>query len=248
MSAKIGEKWNNMIYFLTGKDSRDTLGTLQNLLSALKKKRPGADVYNFSPLEWDQIKFEETLGGQGLFEQKYIVVIESLFSETTSRDLLESKIKEMKESSHAFVVVEYDPSAAIKNSLKKVSEKTWEIKPISKIQKDFNIFSLTDALGERNRTKLWKLYHKATDAGAEPEEILGLLFWQTKSLIAAAKSKTATDAGLKPFVYSKSKSFIKNYSVADLEKMSGDLIRLYHDAHGGVVQFDLALEEFVLGL
>ena len=81
-----------------------------------------------------------------------------------------------------------------------------------------------------------------------PEEIHGILFWQVKSIVLASRTKSATEAGLNPFVYSKAKSFAENFNQQELDKILEDIVRLYHDAHRGLHDFETAMEIFILSL
>ena len=113
---------------------------------------------------------------------------------------------------------------------------------------EFNIFALADAVGARNGLKAWAIYRSAVDAGLEPENVIGTLFWQAKSMVAASRCSTAAEAGLSPFVFSKAKSAAKNYSPAELQNMMTDLISIYHDSHRGLVDGESAVERFFLKL
>jgi hypothetical protein len=73
-----------------------------------------------------------------------------------------------------------------------------------------------------------------------------MFFWQVKAMLSAVKSKDATDAGLNPYVYTKSKSYAKGYSEEKLKEMSSRLFNMYHQAHRGEVDFAVALERFIL--
>ncbi len=43
-------------------------------------------------------------------------------------------------------------------------------------------------------------------------EILNIVLWQTKAIISAMLSASGAEAGLAPYVYTKSKTFAKNFS------------------------------------
>lgn len=243
-----------MIYFVTGDERQKVQKTTQGLVAALQKKRPGALVFRISADEWSQNSFDGIAGGQGLFEHKYIIVLDSLFTNEEAAEYIgdTDRMKEFKAAEHAFVFVEYSPKAPTKKLISKYAEKVWDTSEVEKgvgvapAKNGFNIFALTDALGERNRTRLWTLYQKALMNGSEPEEVHGILFWQVKSLLAAAQSKTAADAGLKPFVWSKSQQFLRNYSLSELKKISSEMVGLYHLSRIESLELEDKLEEFVL--
>jgi len=127
-----------------------------------------------------------------------------------------------------------------------MQKKTQEFALEKKEKKDaFNIFSLTDALGERNKKRLWTRYQEALRAGSAPEEIHGILFWQLKTLLLVSKGATA---GIKPFVITKAKHFLGNYTENELEDLTKSFVDLYHDARRGKIDFDIGLEKILLSL
>ncbi len=237
-----------MIYFVTGKEREGVQKKLHELTAALQKKRPSALLFRMSADEWDSNAFDGIATGQGLFEHKYIVVLDGLFAQEEAAAYLEDKLDELIAADHAFLFVEYSPKAATKKLLEKKAEKTWEVADAASVGKKeaFNIFSLTDALGERNKARLWVLYQKALMQGSEPEEIHGILFWQIKSMLATAQSKTAEDAGLKPFVWGKAQKFLRNYTHDELKKISSCMVGLYHGARLNGTALEDDLESFLL--
>jgi len=46
--------------------------------------------------------------------------------------------------------------------------------------------------------------------------------------------------------FNKSASFAKKFSRRELEHISSGLVSLYHDSRRGIVDFEIALEQFVL--
>lgn len=239
-----------MIYFVTGEQREKVLKKSQELVEALQKKRPEALLFRITADEWDKNAFAGIAGGQGLFEHKYIVVLDSIFQDEDAAETLADQMKELKAADHAFLFLETSPKAPTKTLIKKHAEKVWEVdgEKLAAKKPQFNIFSLTDALGARNKARLWALYQEALMDGSEPEEIHGILFWQIKSLLAAAQSKNADEAGMKPFVWSKSQGFLKNYSLDELKKISSKMVGLYHNSRLESVPLEVAMEEWVLGV
>jgi hypothetical protein len=139
--------------------------------------------------------------------------------------------------------VDTETLRAITDAAEKVQSFTLKEK---KGKPDFNIFSLTDAFGRRDKKNLWVLFQKAVESGAVPEEIHGILFWQLKSMLLAHACKSAAEAGVKPFVWSKARTFAKNWSEEELKNLSAKMVSLYHDAHRGIYEFPIALERLIL--
>lgn len=120
--------------------------------------------------------------------------------------------------------------------------------PLDKRGKEFNIFTLTDALGARNKKMAWVLYQKALLAGVSPEEIFFKLFWQVKSMLIASKTKNVEETDMKPFTYNKSKGFLKNFRQDELEKLSENLVTGYILARRGRGEIETLIEKLLLKL
>ena len=82
--------------------------------------------------------------------------------------------------------------------------------------------------------------------GASPEEIQGILFWMLKSMALATKSKTAKEAGLKPFVFNKARTFAGNYTLLELETRIRTLSTLPQHARRENTPLEVRLERFIL--
>jgi DNA polymerase III delta subunit len=112
----------------------------------------------------------------------------------------------------------------------------------------FNIFQLTDAIGARDKRNAWMIYRKALASGMNAEEIFWRVMWGVKALLLASKAKSAEESGLNPFVYRKSKSFLKNWKDEELETLSKNLVEGLHESRRGVVEVETMLEKWVLTL
>jgi len=124
-----------------------------------------------------------------------------------------------------------------------------EEKPLfDKKGREFNIFALTDALGERKKKEAWILYQKALGAGLSVEEIFFKIVWQVKSMLIASKTKSVAETDMKPFPYSKAKSFLKNFKPGELEKLSENLVIGYHQARRGKEEIETLVEKILLKL
>ncbi len=236
-----------MLYFLYGSDTKKSREKLHELLDVLQKKKPDASVFKMDAETWDAARFEEFIGGQGLFEHKYIVVLDHVFEQVDAKERIVDGAREIQESDNVFLCLEATVDKATLKKIEKYAQKVQEFEEKERVSaKPFNIFSLTDALGKRDKKQLWVLYQQALEAGSEPEEIHGILLWQIKSMLLATQSQSAEDAGLKPFVYQKASGFARNFSHEELRTMSARFVSFYHDARRGVVDLGIALERFLL--
>lgn len=117
-----------------------------------------------------------------------------------------------------------------------------------KSRPEFNIFALTDAIGSRNKREAWVLYHKALASGMVPEEVFYKLVWQIKTMMLASKTRSPEEADMKSFPYNKAKGFLRNFKPGELEKISENLVRGYHEVRRGNEETETFVEKTLLGL
>ncbi len=90
------------------------------------------------------------------------------------------------------------------------------------------------------------MYLNAIKKGVAPEEIAGILFWQIKAIYLAVFSTNINSSGLKPFVYTKSLRYGKNFKKSEIEELAFELADIYHKARLGGVKMEIGLEKFIL--
>lgn len=250
--AIIGEKWkklNKMLYVIYGTDIEKAREKSHTLFEALKTKKPDASAGILTAEVVTQDKLEELTQSQGLFENKQIIFMDRTLENKDVREVIIEKIDAIAESPNIFIFFEGKLTKEVLKKLEKRSEKIQEYVLDEETPKESsNFFALADALGSRDKKKLWTLFRDAVDKDAVPEEIHGILWWQAKSLALAAKTKNATEAGLNPFVYGKSKRFLSNWKEGEIDTMLSKLAHMYHEAHRGKVDFETELEKFTLDL
>jgi len=243
-----------MFYFLYGEDKEKARKKAHEVIDGLVKKRPKASFFRVDSENFNIGKMEEFIGGQGLFDNKQIVFLDNILEDKEIKEAVLDKIKEIKESPNAFVFLEKKADKATLGKMEKSAEKVQEFKVAGnagfagKSAGRFDVFSLTDFFGRRDKKNLWALYQEALSQNISPEEINGILFWQLKSMLVASLSKDVSESGLKPYVFQKSKNFAQNYSEDEMKKMSSSLVSIYHDSRRGIHDFDIALERFILSL
>ena len=219
-----------MIYLLHGTDVIKSRKKLHALLDSMFVKKPDASFVRVEAGEFDENRLEEFVGGQGLFTNKYIIVFDNLFSDKNTKDTLLKSLKKISESPNIFIFLEEKLNKAELNTFDKDAEKVQSFQlgsPASKLDK-FDIFSLANALGRRDKKNLWVLYQKAKMNNIADEQIHGILFWKIKSLILSARGGV--------------------YSQTELKKLSNLLVSVYHDTRKGIHEMDNAMERFILGI
>jgi len=241
-----------MLYFLYGTDSDKAREKAAALVASLQKKKPNAAVFKMDDENFEPAKLEEFIGGQGLFENRYIVLLSRVFENEEVKEIVLGKLKEIADSENIFIVREGALTKAEVEKAQKFASKTQEFKfnlkqgGGAKSHQDFNIFSLTDAFGRRDRKTLWVLYQKALLANVFPEEVHGILFWQIKAIAVAAESETSEEAEQKPFVFGKSKRMAANFASGEIGRLSSALVSIFHSARSGGPDLEIGLEKFIL--
>lgn len=239
-----------MLYFFYGTNREELRAKARDFLDDLLNKTPGADTERIYPEEFSGDKLDELILSRGLFEKPRVIIFEGVLGDGNAASFVLDKVKEIASSSNIFIFLEEDLPAGIVKTAEENAEDVFHFK--NKMEnKDipkFNIWSLTDAFGRRDRKSAWILYQKAVLAGASPEELHGMLFWQTKNILLAKKwgDGGASAAGMKPFVFNKAKSFARDWSDRQITELSSKLVDVYHKSRKGLVSFDEALEKLIL--
>jgi DNA polymerase III delta subunit len=253
-----------MLYIYHGTNTSKSSDKARTLVDSLRAKKPDAAFVLVNSDNWNSTIIDEHLGGQGLFSNKYIIFLDRVAVEDEIKEKLVEMLPVMKESQNIFIVSEGKVNAELTKAFEKhgdkivmTDESVLGVKAGASsgwggeagagfAKKEFNIFSLADALGARDRFKAWSIYRQAIQNGLESESILGTLFWQVKSMVLASGAKSAGESGLNPFVFSKAKKYSANYSGQELKGLLERLIILYHDGHRGLVDLELGTEKFLL--
>ena len=235
-----------MLYLIYGDDFEKARAKARELIADLLKKRPGAEVFRLEDEMVNASKLDELSGSQGLFQRKYIVFADNVFRSEEAKEIVLGKLKSLAESENIFIFLEDELGKTDLKELEKFAEKVQRFSGVAKKEKPFNVFSLTEILGRRDKRGLWVLYQKALAQGLAPEGIHGVLFWQIKAMLAVVLVKSAAEAGFKPFVFQKSRAFAKNYFVPELKNLSAKMVAVYHNSRRTGPSLDIALEKLIL--
>lgn len=238
-----------MLYSFYGTDTAKSHAKAKVFVDSLRTKKPDATFLFVDSSSWDPMVVQENAGGQGLFSSKYIIYLDRVCEKKDNVDSLLDAMDIMKTSDNIFVILEGKVNADLKKSIEKYSDKSVVTDAVEvKFGKsnDFNIFTLADAVGERNAKKAWAIYRTAVEKGHEPEAIIGTLFWQVKSMLQAISAKSVSESGLSPFVYSKAKKASEKYSKEETSNFLKDLLKIYHDGHRGECDIELSIEKLLL--
>jgi DNA polymerase III delta subunit len=238
-----------MIYLLYGTNFKESRKKLRSILDALLKKEPNASEFHINDENFSEELLQEMISSRTLFAGRYIVVLDKVLEEKERSEIVLSNLKDISESENIFIFIEEELGKTIVSRFEKQAEKIQEFKSKEDGMpevKGFNVFSLTDALGRRDKKNLWVLYQKALMSGVEPEEMHGILLWQANAILSVKDESGLSSLKLNPFVLRKSLGFAKNFEKEEIVKLSRDLVDIYHEARRGEEDFGVSLEKFIL--
>ena len=152
-------------------------------------------------------------------------------------------LSEMASSQNVFIVME---RALLADAKKKYSTYVVPLEFSADKVERFNSFAIAEALAKKDKRNMWVLLQQARAAGLRDEEIIGMLWWQLKALRLAKVTGSPEEAGMKDYPYKKAKQALREFKTGEVEALSRSLLELYHLAHQGKRDMDLALEEWVL--
>lgn len=210
------------------------------------KLPPDGTLTTIDAVDFESGQLADALGASSLFGGSEWFVLDTPSDNAVFIEAVNSTLVEMSESGNTFVILE---GSLLMPAKKKYEKYAAEITEFTAEKTDrFNSFALAEALASKDKRKLWVLLQEARLEGLREEEIVGMLWWQLKSLRLAALTKSAAEAGMKDFPYNKAKRALAKFSEGEVERLSQSLLGLYHAGHAGMREMDVALEEWVLAL
>lgn len=254
-----------MIYLLHGTDTEKSRNKLHELVAVIMKKKPNAGHLKMSDEDFSVGKLDELMGVSGLFASKAIVEMDNVLKNKEAKEIILEKIKEIKESENIFIFLEGKLDKKSLEKFEKNSEKVQVFEDKKEYGegesgrkfgmgeerksfdvRDFNIFTISDLFGRRDKKALWVFYEKCCRRNIPAEEVHGLLAWQARAMLLASKSKNMSESGLKTYVYQKSSGYLRNFKQEELVNLSSKLVTIYHEARRGKMDLESALEKFIL--
>lgn len=221
---------------------------MHEILQNLSTKRPNSEIFKITTENWKEEQFDGLLSSQGLFEQKYIVVLDFLFEQKDIKEKILDNLEKMQSTEHWFLVLEGKIDVASAKKIEKASYKTQEFEKKETKKESPAVFSITDELLKRDKKKMWIRYVDLINQKVPPEEIHGIIFWAVKNMIIASRADSQKDSGLSPFVYKNSLSGSRNYKLEELQKMAEDLVEMVHKVRTGEGDMEEMLEKWMLGV
>ena len=241
-----------MLYLIHGTNTNKVRAKQKELISIMQNKQPNVSLYKLTSENWNDTILDELLGSQGLFLAKYIVTLDKLLEDKEISPSIIGILKELKESDHAWIIVEEKITAANLKKLEKFVFKSFDFNDNASTTDDkkqrINAFNFAEQFASKNKVGAWNEFLKLRDAELAGEEIHGVLWWQMKSVYLAKLCKSADDSGLAPYSYQKALRFSKGWEIKELNSMLDKLVGMYHEAHRGTSDLLIGIESLSLNL
>jgi DNA polymerase III delta subunit len=219
---------------------------MRQLVSTWQEKQPQLSLTHLDEETCTVSALDEALGAQGLFTSRCIIVLDQVLDAPATREIVQERLQLLAQSENVVLCIESMLSATVTKMVPDGATLEYFALPEQEESTPFNRFAIADALAARNRRDLWLNLHRALAAGAEPEEIAGLLFWQAKALTIARHAASAKEAGMKQYPFEKARRASGNYTEDELAYMLWQLLTMYHEAHRGGPDLTRSLEQFTL--
>ncbi len=228
-----------MLYVLTGSDA----DAIKKRVAALSK---GYELVRFGEGGEPLARALGYIGARGLFAPKIALLLDRPSESEEGKALIEEHAKDFAEADMPIIVIETALNAAQKKAFGKGTEIEEFEGKIKEETPPPSVFALTDAFAAGDRKKSWILFRQLIESGSAPEEIHGALSWQARAMVLASKTKSADEAGLKPFVYSKAKRTVSKMTDEQTENISRELVSILHASRMGGGDLEDLLEAFLL--
>jgi len=229
-----------MIYLFHGSDVEKVRTKAFEWVAKARAKEPNLAYVRLAREELTPAALEDVALSGGLFVSRLLILIDDPFlaaragsedeggEEEISASVFEEHIDALAASDNAIIILAPKLAAAKARKLvaKAKLEYTYDKSAAFEDKRGFNA-GLVDALGARNREKLWLEVNRALYAGDAPEMLHGLLHWKARDLM---------DKGGRA------------WSPKESRRLSLSLIELLQSARRGGLGLDLALEKFALSL
>ncbi len=240
-----------MLYLLHGTNTNKVRAKQKELIGIMQSKQPDVSLYKIAQENWNENILDELLGSQGLFLAKYIVTLDGLLENKEIAPSIIGILNDLKESDHAWIIIEEKISAPNLKKLEKFVFKTFDFNNSSgtdEKKQRINAFNFAEQFASKNKVGAWNEFLKLKEAELAGEEIHGVLWWQMKSVYLAKFCKTVDDTGLTPYSYQKALRFSKAWEIKEINTILDRLVEMYHEAHRGNSDLLVNLEKVSLQL
>lgn len=174
-----------MIYLFCGTDTNKTRSKAFEWVEKARQKEPNLVYTRLSGDELTESTLREAVAAQSLFAKRTLTLID----EPSNWELLAEHMNEVEKSENVIVILAPRLTPVQAKKFVKQTEKTYEFneRARSAPERGFNS-ELVNALGARNKEKLWLEIVQALRAGDASEMLHGLLHWKARNLMQKGSS------------------------------------------------------------
>lgn len=232
-----------MLYVHYGTDT-DTVRAAA-LARASSYSDGGREIVRLEPDAYEPGQIYSALEAVSLFGEPPVYIIDTPSQDPELWSECVAAAPALAASDRIFIIIE---QALLAEQKKKLSAAATEMIEAKVSAARFNTFAIADALLEKDKKQLWIRLQAALRADVSAEEIIGVLWWQIKMLLLAARTDGPDAAGVKPYPYQKASRALRTFRPGEVEGLAQSLLAVYHDGHAGRRDISVALERFVLEL
>ena len=194
-----------MLYVFYG-DRYATREHSRAFVEACKKKRTDAEYVLVTGETQGSLRDYRTQ--QHLFGSKYIVFCDEVLGSPYGEHVLK-EVAEYAASPHMFVL--FEPSLGVKDAkaLEKGGGKvTYCEGSAVEVEDTKALFGFLDVFSRGDSQKTLAAYHTLLSNNQSSVSILNILLWHLRTLCSVSRASSATEAGVKPFVFTKTKKIL----------------------------------------
>ena len=115
-----------MLYLLYGNDLQKARKKMNSLVQALLSKKGNAMLIRVNSENFSPSDVNDYASTQGLFEERSIIVFDSVFENTTDKEIILDIIKDLQASQNIFIILEGELDKKSVTKIKKHAEKVQE--------------------------------------------------------------------------------------------------------------------------
>ncbi len=211
-----------MLNVVTGKDLKKIKQESSQIADRFLKLNKNSTLENHTGDTLNPTDLEYRAVATSLFGDLKVFIIEDFIQEYTDEFL--KIVDAIGASKNLFVFYEESVIKDVEKAITGAGGSFVKLDAPEKAKE--NPFAITDALIARDKKKLWQLYRQEIDRGESAESIMGRFVWAIKTLVLIQKNPkdTAVTLGISPFVYSKTKSAGKAWTLNDAENFYTNML------------------------
>ncbi len=216
-----------MIYLFYGSDTAKVRAKAFEWVTKARTKEPNLSYVRLAREEVTASSLEAVSASGGLFVQRLLALIDDPF-EGAGASIVEPHLAALAASDNAIIILAPELAPAMRTKIERTAKAVYvfDKKAVRTHERGFNS-ALVNALGARQREKLWLELERSLAAGDAPEMLHGLLHWKARDVLEKGS---------------------RAWTPPEARQLSLDLIALLQESRRGGLELPLALERFSLSV